>query len=1161
MSTMLTQGIYGNNDPALTYIGTWGSFAKNGTTMIYSQVKDDYVEFQFYGTGFKWYTHTNAWRGMAKVYIDDTEKAIVDTYSVNETMDVIAYSIESLPLDNHKVKIEVLAQGNSKTLECKVVIEKIEILLIDIEVTDLDVEDEVILNKGETYQLTWTIIPENATDKTVKFESSNTGFVTVSDDGSLTYVNEGETNISITTSNSIIKYVKVICKSDEVINPPDTDLGEIEIIDDEEEIDISKAIYSKNLINEGILIANEEEVLEVGEKRKIIAHLLPYNVMGTNPYILKTSNENVIKVNRGKVIEAVGSGEAIIIAYSLDGKYKDEVKFTVKSKEERVILESEIYNLELERFNIIVNDSSEEVSINNSLGINAALKFCSRYSYKEIVFPENSLIYIEPKITIYMVSNVWVNLNGSQLKLRANDYERYSAINFAEGNINLLDKFDIDNQTIGTFISTKNVVKTTIKESNDFSSNLIVVRDEKLESNYNQNLDYLVYGNNLKLSLQIARNTIAIDKGKYYAVTGIIYVDYFNNNSLITSQKIQSIWIGSSTAQYFTVNNALITLRNTKDYNGIKIRLQWTLNNATAEIYIGEISLSKKVESVLTNAKLFNGTIIGERDEKSSVYYNWASVSSTEGGVSILFSEGNNNGIEKLNVKKSIGFNMSSGLGKDSYGVVNYSSYSISYKMMELGTLDNNGQPLDSNSLIRTIDYIDISKITTNYYEIGYPLGYMSYPYVTCRIYDVCFYDVNKTFIRKDRGRLRFRRYCKPENAYYAKFIFYSNTVPTSGNSDFNGAFAFIENFEQPIKNYIRQCIIEDNYSCGFAACGGQKWRIVDNVWRRNSGRMPGCDIDWEDGWEYMQDDLVEGNSFESYNNVILCAGAGQIYGNNRFNGISTVYGRSQYWSFIDNTIQDTVGITKGNGAKLALASSTDVYVEGNSYIKSSLVWNANHGSSAGYEIYIKHENFDNSNILNGGIKNVRYSNFTGTNFSLYSVNVYKCEINTGMITTNSKFNYSNIKSITMRPTKNSNVTIDNGYLYNLKIEASVQFNGVVISNCTIVRDKIGELMTVSSNSTGGAIIKNCTFKFNALDDYHYLIGGWNASGCSASYTFNDCVMETENKFKGYLVSCTWYPSSTDTMHITLNFNNTDVSMFERINSRGLNSNVIININ
>lgn len=312
--TTLIKGSYKNDNSNLKYTGMWSTFAKNGVTMLYSETKGDNVQFLFLGTGFKWYTHTNAWRGLAKVYIDSIEKEIIDSYSVSEIMDVIAYEIDNLDFSEHTVKVEVLAQGNSKASANKVVIEKVEIsqnitteeyenqlldkkevlqVLIDeqqqleneivllkeeitnlegiiyggdvkptvIPVTSLTFEsEEVILNEGETYQLKWTIEPEDATDKTVKFESSNTGFVTVSDSGLLTYVYEGETNITATTSNNITKYVKVICKGKEVIQQPVTEDDNVEFIDYEDNIDFSNAIESKNLVNEGILIANEGEV-------------------------------------------------------------------------------------------------------------------------------------------------------------------------------------------------------------------------------------------------------------------------------------------------------------------------------------------------------------------------------------------------------------------------------------------------------------------------------------------------------------------------------------------------------------------------------------------------------------------------------------------------------------------------------------------------------------------------------------------------------------------------------------------------------------------------------------------------------------------------------------------------------------------------------------
>ena len=61
------------------------------------------------------------------VYIDSIEKEIIDSYSVSEIMDVIAYEIDNLDFSEHTVKVEVLAQGNSKASANKVVIEKVEI--------------------------------------------------------------------------------------------------------------------------------------------------------------------------------------------------------------------------------------------------------------------------------------------------------------------------------------------------------------------------------------------------------------------------------------------------------------------------------------------------------------------------------------------------------------------------------------------------------------------------------------------------------------------------------------------------------------------------------------------------------------------------------------------------------------------------------------------------------------------------------------------------------------------------------------------------------------------------------------------------------------------------------------------------------------------------
>ena len=817
--------------------------------------------------------------------------------------------------------------------------------------------------------------------------------------------------------------------------------------------------------------------------------------------------------------------------------------------EEQDLKINKIYNLEINRFNIALNNNDESVAINNSLGINSALQFCRRYGYEKIVFPKESLIYIEPKKTINMVNDLVVDLNGSELKLRANNYESYAAISFEERYTDLFKSFDLSVfNYVDTKINNESCNKITVNSNIEFYSNKMKVKGYENESEINQVIDYYNYGDKITLNYRHGINKKSATKYSF-----ISYIEYLNDNNVLYKDKISNLNFMNTTAQYCTGGGGTITLRDTNDYNYIRIKIEGEVNGEI-DYYISFSSTLKTIRSkVVQNAKLFNGIITGERDEKSNEYPNWQSVGATEGGVSILFSEGYNNGIENMTVRKSIGFNISSGIGKSSYGVSNFSNYPIRYSDMEFGEFDQDGNTIENNNVIRTKEFMDISKIQGDHYDIGYPLGYQGYPYVNSRICDVYFYDVNKILIRRDRCKLRFRTYSKPKDAYYAKFVFHINYLPTSGNTDFGGAFAFFENFNPPIKNYIKNCVIEDNYSCGFAACGGQQWKIVNNIWRRNSGRMPGCDIDWEDGWEYMQGDFIEGNSFESYNNCILCAGSGNIYNNNSFAGQNQFWGRSQYWSFTNNLLK------KGNYTpKVTLSSSTDCYCAKNKFIEANLVYDKNH-SDGNYDCYSSNEEFEKGSVLNGVLKTSTSKFSLGCGFIGKLLN--NCDIE-NTLSLSATVTRCNIKNASIKPNKGSSIIIEDSYLYNSSFNAMVQANDIVINNCIISRDKSGGIAdVVRFGGTTGLIFNNCTFKFNSIDGYYTLISGWDANGCSGTYTFSNCKFKVESDFKGYIFKFTGYPSKTDNPHITINFNNTDISMFEISDSKGLNSNIMININ
>lgn len=326
--------------------------------------------------------------------------------------------------------------------------------------------------------------------------------------------------------------------------------------------------------------------------------------------------------------------------------------------------------------------------------------------------------------------------------------------------------------------------------------------------------------------------------------------------------------------------------------------------------------------NVVNNASIVNGTITGERDRKAEFYPGWHRDGKTESGCTIIFEGGFNNGLRNMVVRKSVGFNIASSRGPyltDCF----YREQGFSANRMEEGTFDAAGKPVDAAGFIRTKAPVDISRIAAGTYIIGYPFGYGGFPIVPCRIYDVWFYDAEMNLIASNRGQLRYRQYSVPAGVKFVHVAFYHDGIPEKKD-----AFAYIESRHATLENYIIDCVISDNYSCGFAACGGVRWAIRGNTFRNNDGRMPWCDIDWEDGWDYMQGDLIENNRFESRNNIYVCAGNGFVYRNNIFFGNVSFARRTRHYTFTGNRAEST---------RCNFNAQTDFYSANNLYRDSKV--------------------------------------------------------------------------------------------------------------------------------------------------------------------------------------------------------------------------------
>ncbi len=134
----------------------------------------------------------------------------------------------------------IIASSGNKNAYCSVTVipTPVENIIISKESLEMFV--------GNSFELIATVLPDDATDKTIAWTSSNENIATVDDSGIVTALSIGEAIITASCGN-----VKAICKVSVVLSP------------------VEKIILSK-----------EEAELEVGETITIEAEVLPENISG-----------------------------------------------------------------------------------------------------------------------------------------------------------------------------------------------------------------------------------------------------------------------------------------------------------------------------------------------------------------------------------------------------------------------------------------------------------------------------------------------------------------------------------------------------------------------------------------------------------------------------------------------------------------------------------------------------------------------------------------------------------------------------------------------------------------------------------------------------------------------------------------------------------------
>lgn len=220
----------------------------------------------------------------------------------------------------------------------------------------------VTLIKGKSETLTATILPSNATNKTITWTTSNSKAATVSG-GKVTAVAAGTAVITAKSNNGKTVSCKVT-----VQNPP---------------VDVTMLKLSSSTISLG-----------KGEEYSLTAVIAPTNA--TNKTIVwNTSNTKVATVSGGK-IKAVGNGTAVITAKSHNGKTAS-CRVTVRNAPTKVTLSSTALTLGVgESFSLsaAVNDGAASAKRTYRTSDSSVVKMTRTNWFGEFVAQKPGIAYV-----------------------------------------------------------------------------------------------------------------------------------------------------------------------------------------------------------------------------------------------------------------------------------------------------------------------------------------------------------------------------------------------------------------------------------------------------------------------------------------------------------------------------------------------------------------------------------------------------------------------------------------------------------------------------------------------------------------------------------------------------------------------------------------------
>ena len=232
------------------------------------------------------------------------------TADVTETKASSWLSVEPVSGPAGDVTLTVIARPNTTpdarratvTIRCGTISKSFTVsqegaVPVVVAVTGISISPETLnLEEGETVRLTATVEPDNATDKTVSWKSSDSSVATVDDNGLVTALAEGTARITATCGNAWANCQVTVSKMPILVT--------------------------------GIEIDRESLNLAVGSCETLVARVLPEDATD-QAFTWASTNETIATVDANGKVTAVATGTVTITATTTDGGFVAACEVTV----------------------------------------------------------------------------------------------------------------------------------------------------------------------------------------------------------------------------------------------------------------------------------------------------------------------------------------------------------------------------------------------------------------------------------------------------------------------------------------------------------------------------------------------------------------------------------------------------------------------------------------------------------------------------------------------------------------------------------------------------------------------------------------------------------------------------------------------------------------